>query len=456
MFIRNNIHSLWGGTALLLWLVLPLALSAKPKIRSIKGVETVRIETCAGHAPRLPWQVWVTYSDGTQEWRQVRWSNSDVAEERRQANAQATPAGTKYAVRGFILGDNNTPQGYPIDAQIVVVEDATPVPSSVKAEPLPLSQVRLTGKNRLTSNRDLDVRMLLSLDITQQLYNYRDTYGLPTEGYTQSSGWDAPTTKLKGHGTGHYLSALAHAYAGAREEDKVTLYNGQTVNVKKELHQRITRMVREMRECQERTFVWSDSLGRYFEARDYAPEPVLKEMKGTWAAFDEHKKDYRHYGYGYMNAIPAAHPALIECYRAYNNEEWVWAPYYTIHKQLAGLIDIALVIKESDKETADMALRIAMDMGMWVWNRMHYRTFCQQEGNTAARRSRPGNRYEMWNMYIAGEVGGMSESLARLAEMSQDQEQKARLIEAANCFDAPAFFDPVAHNVDDLRTRHAN
>ena len=456
MLIRNAIHSFFKRAALLLWLSLPLTLCAKSKIRSIKAVENVRVETCAGHAPRLPWQVWVTYNDGTQEWRQVRWSNSDVAEERRQANAEATPAGTKYAVRGFILGDNSTPQGFPVDAQIVVVEDATPVPTGVKAEPLPLSQVRLTGSNRLTSNRDLDVQMLLSLDITQQLYNYRDTYGLPTEGYTKSDGWDAPTTKLKGHGTGHYLSALAHAYAGAREEDRVRLYNGQSVSVKKELHQRIARMVREMRECQERTFVWSDSLGRYFEARDYAPEPVLKEMKGTWAAFDDHKKDYQHYGYGYMNAIPAAHPALIECYRAYNNEEWVWAPYYTIHKQLAGLIDIALVMKESDKEVADKALRIAMDMGMWVWNRMHYRTFCQQEGNTASRRARPGNRYEMWNMYIAGEVGGMAESLARLAEMTEDREQAASLVEAANCFDAPAFFDPVAHNVDDLRTRHAN
>ena len=27
--------------------------------------------------------------------------------------------------------------------------------------------------------------------------------------------WDSPTTKLKGHGTGHYLSALALAYASS-------------------------------------------------------------------------------------------------------------------------------------------------------------------------------------------------------------------------------------------------
>ena len=177
-------------------------------------------------------------------------------------------------------------------------------------------------------------------------------------------------------------------------------------------------------------------------------------MEGNWKAFDEYKKDYRHYGYGYLNAIPAAHPALIECYRAYNNEDWVWAPYYTIHKQLAGLIDIANNI--DDKAIAEKALLIAKDMGLWVWNRMHYRTYVKVDGDRAARQARPGNRYEMWNMYIAGEVGGMAESLSRLSEMVSDPTEKAHLIEAANCFDSPAFFDPVAKNIDDIRTRHAN
>ena len=437
-----------------------LPMSGKPKTRSIVKTTDVNVEVVAGNAPSLPWQVWVTYSDGKQEWRQVKWSNSNLAEEQQQANPQLTPAGSKYTVRGYILGDNSSSQGYPIDAQVSVVESLKTSTSqnlkTVKAEPLPLSSVRLTGQNRLTNNRDLDVRMLLNLDITQQLYNYRDTYGLPTEGYTVSDGWDSPTTKLKGHGTGHYLSALAHAYAGAREGDKVTLKDGRTVDVKRELYSRIERMVREMRECQERTFVYSDSLGRYFEARDYAPETELRQMKGSWAAFNQYKKDYQHYGYGYLNAIPAAHPALIECYRAYNNEEWVWAPYYTIHKQLAGLIDIANVMKDADKGLSDKALRIATDMGLWVWNRLHYRTFCQTEGTSAERRSKLGNRYEMWNMYIAGEVGGMAESLARLAEMAGHKEESQKLIEASNCFDAPAFFDPVAHNVDDIRTRHAN
>ncbi len=110
----------------------------------------------------------------------------------------------------------------------------------------------------------------------------------------------------------------------------------------------------------------------------------------------------------------------------------------------------------ADKAVADKAALIAHDMGLWVWNRLHYRTYVQSDGTPAERRARPGNRYEMWDMYIAGEVGGMAESLARLSEMAAKPEDKARLMEAATYFDAPAFFTPLSRNIDDIRTRHAN
>jgi len=443
--MKRNLNLILCG-ALTLWLALPtMVMSAtKAKQRTIVKVEPIRVETPVGTAPRLPWQVWVTYSDGTHEWRQTKWSNYLPATEQEEANPNLNPAGKTYTINGFIIGDNTTENGYPITAQVSVSAKDWSVPNPKPiAQPLPLNKVSIQKNNRLSNNKELDIKTLLALDITQQLYNFRDTYGLPKEGYTRSDGWDSPTTKLKGHGSGHYMSALAFAYASATDPAQ-----------KSELKKRICRMVDELRACQERTFIWDSTLNRYWEARDYAPEEELKEMKGNWKAFDEYKKDYRHYGYGYLNAIPAAHPALIECYRAYNNEDWVWAPYYTIHKQLAGLIDIANNI--DDKEVAAKALLIAKDMGIWVWNRMHYRTYVKADGDKAERQAKPGNRYEMWNMYIAGEVGGMAEALARLAEMVSDPTEKAHLIEAANCFDSPAFFDPVAKNVDDIRTRHAN
>lgn len=415
-----------------------------PHYRNIQSVPPIAVKTTVGNAPQLPFQVWVKYSDGTGEYRNVRWANASPATEQAQANKNQTPVGTEYTVAGFVTGDNTTAAGFPLVAHVTVVREATPVPSPVPvAKTLPLGNVTLNGENRLTHNRDLDIDRLLSLDVRQQLYNYRDTYGLSTEGYPESDGWDSPTTKLKGHGSGHYMSAMAMAYASCTDKAK-----------KARLLANIRTMVDELRRVQELTFVWNDSLGRYWEARDFAPEAELRTMKGSWEDFDQYKKHSEKYGYGYLNAIPAQHCALIEMYRAYNNEQWVWAPYYSVHKQLAGLIDIATYV--DDHRIADKALLIARDMGLWVWNRLHYRTFVSTEGDQQQRRSRPGNRYEMWNMYIAGEVGGMAESLARLSELSEKPQDKERLLEAANYFDSPAFFDPLVHNVDAIRTRHAN
>ena len=422
---------------------LPGMTTAATVYRTISKVEAISVDCPVGTAPRLPNLVWVTYSDGYSEYRQVRWANAPLADEQAEADAQKHPAGSQYEIGGFVIGDETTDNGYPVKAQIKVVAEGYQTPGKEVAHTFSLADVSIDGDNRLTHNRDEALREICSWDVTQQLYNYRDTYGLSTEGYTKSDGWDSPDTKLKGHGSGHYMSAIAQAYAVATNPEQKAI-----------LRKNITRMVNELRECQEKTFVYNKELKRNWEARDFAPEAELREMKGTWAAFDEYKKHPELYGYGYINAIPAQHCALIEMYRAYNNSDWVWAPYYSVHKQLAGLIDIATYF--DDKEICDKALLIAKDMGLWVWNRMHYRTYVKQDGTQDERRAKPGNRYEMWDMYIAGEVGGMSESLARLSEMVSNPDEKSKLLEAANCFDAPKFYDPLSKNIDDIRTRHAN
>lgn len=422
---------------------LPGMTTAATVYRTISKVEAISVDCPEGTAPRLPNLVWVTYSDGYSEYRQVRWANAPLADEQAEADAHKHPAWSQYEIGGFVIGDETTDNGYPVKAQIKVVAGGYQTPEKEVAHTFSLADVSIDGDNRLTHNRDEALREICSWDVTQQLYNYRDTYGLSTEGYTKSDGWDSPDTKLKGHGSGHYMSAIAQAYAVATNPEQKAI-----------LRKNITRMVNELRECQEKTFVYNKELKRNWEARDFAPEAELREMKGTWTAFDEYKKHPELYGYGYINAIPAQHCALIEMYRAYNNSDWVWAPYYSVHKQLAGLIDIATYF--DDKEICDKALLIAKDMGLWVWNRMHYRTYVKQDGTQDERRAKPGNRYEMWDMYIAGEVGGMSESLARLSEMVSNPDEKSKLLEAANCFDAPKFYDPLSKNIDDIRTRHAN
>lgn len=388
-------------------------------LQGLSAREDIRLTTEEGTVAMLPAAVW-----NGKEWKQVKWSNSARHTEEEEA---ALKAGSEYDVEGIVLGSDKT-----VTAHITVTgKTDKPLTPTIKARPLPLCCVQLTGDNILTRNRDRDIELLLSLDVSQQMYNYHDTYGLPTEGMTVSDGWDSPTTKLKGHGTGHWLSALALAYASTADEAHKAQHEA--------LLERMRTAVKTMRMCQERTFVWSDSLGRYFEARDLLPGESLQEAQGTWEAFNAYKKDYRHYGYGYINAIPAQHCALIEAFRPYNNENWVWAPYYTVHKQLAGLCDIAEYV--DDKEVAATALSVARDMGLWVWNRLHYRTTAEQHA-------------KMWNMYIAGEVGGMQEVLARLASLVPAEKQ--RFTEAAAYFDAPVFYEPLSKGIDDIRTRHAN
>ena len=46
---------------------------------SIKSVEGVSVTVAVGHAPSLPYQLWVNYADGKGEYRQVKWLNASEA-----------------------------------------------------------------------------------------------------------------------------------------------------------------------------------------------------------------------------------------------------------------------------------------------------------------------------------------------------------------------------------------
>lgn len=81
----------------------------------------------------------------------------------------------------------------------------------LKADPLPLSQVRLTG-GPLKKAQDLDAAYLLELQPERMLAFLRQRAGLDpkAEGY---GGWDGPGRQLTGHIAGHYLSAISLMYA---------------------------------------------------------------------------------------------------------------------------------------------------------------------------------------------------------------------------------------------------
>jgi len=91
------------------------------------------------------------------------------------------------------------------------------------------------------------------------------------------------------------------------------------------------------------------------------------------------------------------------------------------------------------------ALEIAKGMGLWVYKRLSALP--------------EDSRNIMWDSYIAGEYGGMNETLARLHRLTGD----ARFLDCARMFDNTAFFfgdetheGGLAAHVDTLGGRHAN
>ena len=81
----------------------------------------------------------------------------------------------------------------------------------LKAVPLPLSSVRLTG-GPLKKAQDLNAAYLLELQPERILAFLRQRAGLDpkAQGY---GGWDGPGRQLTGHIAGHYLSAISMMYA---------------------------------------------------------------------------------------------------------------------------------------------------------------------------------------------------------------------------------------------------
>jgi len=254
------------------------------------------------------------------------------------------------------------------------------------AEPFSLSEVTLTP-SKFTENRDRMLSYLESVNDDSMLYVFRDAAGLDTTGTYPLGGWDAPDVKLRGHTTGHYMTALAQAYAETKNE---------------KFKQKLDYIVDELAKCQ---------------------EALPSQDNGMGGKNSE----------GYLAGYPEKQFILLESFATYGTgEDQVWAPYYTNHKIMAGLLD-AYKLAGNEK-----ALEIAKKMGDWVYGRLSKCTREQLD--------------RMWSIYIAGEFGGMNEIMAELYRISGKKEY----IEAAKFFDNTPLFNACAAGEDILADMHAN
>lgn len=92
-----------------------------------------------------------------------------------------------------------------------------PVPARWRVQPFANDRVRL-GESLFATNRDRILNFLRAYPADRMLANFRANAGLDTLGAQPPGGWDDATGNLRGHYTGHFLSALSLAYAGTGDE----------------------------------------------------------------------------------------------------------------------------------------------------------------------------------------------------------------------------------------------
>ena len=151
----------------------------------------------------------------------------------------------------------------------------------LRAEPFPMTEVRLLPgvyQNAQEWNRGYMAR----LEANRLLYNFRANAGLPNGNAKALGGWEQPanqdrSSELRGHFTGHFLSASAQLFAATGDRDAKA---------------KADEMVAELAHCQQQL------------------------------------------GGKYLSAFPT------EFWDRLDARKPVWAPFYTIHKIMAGMLDM--------------------------------------------------------------------------------------------------------------------
>jgi len=398
--------------------------SESPFARRLTTVANITVETLVGMLPRLPASAPATFAGGMAGKVRVIWPSPTD-------NAAVLEPGT-YTVTGRVPGTGFEPTA----TVIVKVPVGTTTPPERLVEAFPLSQVVLDRdpqgrETPFMKNRDKFLRGLAATSPDSFLYNFRDAFGQPQpEGATPLQGWDNQTTRLRGHASGHYLTAIAQAYAGT----------GYDPALQATFRQKIQYLV-------DTLYDLANKSGR--PAQPGGPsvaDPTAVPVGPDRQSYDSNlragaiRTDYWNWGKGFISAYPPDQFIMLERGATYGTQDsQIWAPYYTLHKILAGLLDVYEVAGN------EKALDIARGMGAWVHARLKALS--------------AETRISMWNRYIAGEYGGMNEGMARLFRLTGEP----RFLETARLFDNTSLFfgnanhdHGLARGVDTIRGKHAN
>jgi len=389
------------------------------------SVPEISLETTVGTLPRLPRTVAGVYRDAAKGPPvRIIWPSPTN-------NQQVLERGA-YSVTGRIPGTKLEAKAN-VTVKPALAKSRGPV-RTLEAFPLDRVTLNLDEQQRSTpfiKHRDKFVQGLAKTDPDSFLYMFRDAFGQKQpENARALRGWDSQTTRLRGHASGHYLTAIAQAYASADYDP----------TLRSNLLHKMNYLIDTLYDLSQKSGKPAEKGGPFVADPLAVPPGPGRTNYDSNFSVGNIRTDYWNWGKGFISAYPPDQFIMLEKGATYGtSNRQIWAPYYTLHKILAGLLDCYEV--GGNKK----ALEIAKGMGLWVQTRL-------QALPTATRIS-------MWNRYIAGEYGGMNEVMARLSRISGDK----RFLECAKLFDNINFFygdadrtHGLAHNVDTLRGKHAN
>lgn len=245
--------------------------------------------------------------------------------------------------------------------------------TAMTAREVPLSRIRLLP-GPFKDRQGLHCGLLRGYDTDRLLHSFRVTAGLPAPGEAYE-GWESPGCGLRGHFVGHYLSAVACMAAATGDEF----------------------------------------------CRDRARE-IVAGLAACQAAL----------GGGYLSAFPSTEFDTLETVFF----DGVWAPYYTIHKIMAGLLDAHAHLGDAE------ALRVVGGMADYFAARLERLTPEAVENMT--RTDYKGNP--------VNEFGGIAESFLAVHAITKNP----RHLAAARVFLRDWFLAPLAAGDNRLARLHAN